>query len=73
MRSSANKHWLIDQLEKNLFPILVGGALIYTSFHNADTMTAQQIKDMNAKLEKLDAIYERVCRLETKAQVGQCK
>lgn len=73
MRNAENRHWIVDQLERNLFTILIGGALIFSQFNNADSKTAEQISQINDKLEKLDAIYIRLCRLEANAQLGECK
>lgn len=73
MKSEENKNWLLDQVEKNLIVILIGGGMIYSTFHNADATTARDITEINEKLDKLDAIYARVCRLEANAQLGECK
>lgn len=73
MRNNESKNWILDQIEKNLFVILIGGGMIYSTFHNADNNTARDIAEINMKLEKLDAIYVRVCRLEANAQLGECK
>ena len=73
MRSEENKHWLLEQIEKNLFVILVGLGMIYYTFHSADNNTARDITEINKKLDKLDSIYDRLCRLEANAQLGECK
>ena len=73
MRSAESKNWILDQIEKNLIVILIGGGMIYSTFHNADATTARDINEINRKLDKLDAIYVRLCRLEANAQLGECK
>ena len=73
MRNAESKNWILDQIEKNLIVILIGGGMIYSTFHNADATTARDITEINKKLDKLDAIYVRLCRLEANAQLGECK
>jgi hypothetical protein len=72
MKNEEN-NWIVEQIKQNLFVILVGAGMIYTTFHNADTNTARDITEINKKLDKLDAIYIRLCRLEANAQLGECK
>lgn len=73
MKNEENKNWILDQIEKNLIVILIGAGMIYSTFHNADATTARDIAEINNKLDKLDAIYVRLCRLEANAQLGECK
>ncbi len=73
MRNEENKHWIIDQLERNLVAIFLGAGLVFSQFNNADSNTALEIKQINNKREKLDAMYIRLCRLEANAQLGECK
>jgi predicted transcriptional regulator len=77
MRNAENKirlgELILDQIEKNLIVILIGGALIFSTFKNADDNTSRDISQINQKLDKLDAIYVRLCRLEANAQLGECK
>jgi len=73
MKSEENKNWILDQIEKNLIVILIGGAMIYSTFQNADVTTAHDISEINKKLDKLDAVHMRLCRLEANAQLGECK
>ena len=73
MKNDENKNWILDQIEKNLIVILIGAGMIYSTFHHADATTSRDNSEINQKLEKLDAIYIRLCRLEANAQLGECK
>jgi len=80
MKPDENKHWLVEQMERHLFTILVGGVMVYSTFQGADHNTSKDISQINTKLDnlgslpqKIDAIYLRVCRLEANAQLGDCK
>lgn len=73
MKNDESNNWLLEQIKQNLFVILVGGTFVYSTFHNADATTSRDISEINQKLEKLDAIYIRLCRLEANAQLGECK
>lgn len=51
-----DKHWLLQQFENNLFAVLVGGVMIWSTFQNNDAKTHDQLTDMNETLTdvKLD-------------------
>jgi hypothetical protein len=58
MNNPAPKHWIIEQIERNLFAIIAGAALIYSTSQTADAVTARD----------LDAISNKLTNIETKLQ-----
>lgn len=51
----ASKHWLIEQIEKNLFAIIAGVAFVWTTSQTADAVTAKDMRAIEKRLDSIDA------------------
>lgn len=54
MRPNENKHWVVEQFEKNLFAILVGGAMIWSTFQTSDADTSRSLVEIEKRLAGID-------------------
>lgn len=54
MNSPVHKHWILEQLDKNLFALVAGAVVIWTTSQTADAVTAKDMRAIEKRLESID-------------------
>jgi len=68
--SVKQSNWLVEQLDRHGLTLVIGAALIYSTFNSNDQVTAQKIAEMDAKQNEILATLSRLeatrtCQIRT--------